>query len=53
MPPKTPSDKEQLPKLARQQVRDDLCKGIMILPSSHRMTQWGRLHENHVEVKDL
>lgn len=48
----TPSEKRQLPKLAWQQVRDDLCKGIMILPSSHSLKQWGRLHENHVGVKD-
>lgn len=37
----TPSDKEQLLKLVWQQVRNDLHRGIMILPSSHMLEAMG------------
>ncbi len=37
----TPSDKEQLPKPMRQSVRDNLHRGIMILPSIHMLEAMG------------
>ena len=36
-----PSDKEQLPKPIWQSVRDNLHRGIMILPSSHMLEAMG------------